>query len=1490
MAGNERKLQAEEAITEDKDQLEEREKISESYRTLSLQLDKPHAVGREAGRHSEPTDRPSDIERSLHDVQEKLKAHLREKFTLICEGTSASKSRLENIYTRLYITQQTEAYAYKQHEILDQFNIPDERSAQVVPDYEKINPLNIFNPRRNTPQQQDAKYRSIHSVMTKGIAGIGKTVAVQNFSLNWAEGKSNQHIEFMFVLPFRELNMVKVGEYSLLQLLLHFYPELKLLKDPQQLGNRQVLIILDGLDESRFALDFDGGQRVSEIDQKSTVQVLLTNLIKGNLLPNALLWVTSRPAAVSQIPSKYIDQMTEVQGFNNQQKEDYFRKRFRGQANEVMSCLRGMISFYLMGHIPIFCWITAEVYKGWSDQRSQKMTTMTELYIYYLLIQTQRTTQKYGEKISKETSKSENAAVSLNLSKLAFEQLQKGNLIFYEEDLRECDINVDDTSVFCGFCSEILKQERGLYQKKMFSFVHLSFQEFLAALYMFHCCVTKNSSTLKSFLGVDPTDLDLLELQKRVVDKALQCEKGQLDLFLCFFLGLSLDSSQTLLQGLLPQTKSCSDTVEAMKRYLRNFNAGNIPAERCMNLFLCKFELKEESFQNDISMYLTSGVRLSPIDCAVLSTLLQISGEQLEELDLTKCITPFMGTWKLVVQMKNCKKAVLKSEHLDGHCLDTLLSILQSADSCLQELCLVCFSNAIVPVPDTVFALLANPHCKLRTLRLSGFALSSKNCHTLASILQSKQSPLRVLDLTDCIYGYPRDYSGYFLKEGEKKKKYEEVNDELSLLTIIASALIGPVCKLEEFSMRGCYLKSKCCQVFATILSSNSQLRTLDLSRNDLKDLGVHLFCAGLASAKCRVEILRLSSCGITAEGCASLASALRCSPSHLRELDLSYNYPGETGVKLLSERLDDPQCRLEKLNMDHNEEHWANPHLLHEYACDLTLDPNTVNEHLLLSECNRKVIHTKEKQPYPDHPDRFDEERQVLCREGLTGRCYWEVEWEGCVNIGVVYKSLERKGLLDANIIRSDKAWCYSVTGWDGYSFYDGHKETLIPVPIIDVQAFLARSRRLGLFLDWPSGILSFYWLSGDTKILLHTFHTTFIEPLYPVFTVFFGSSLALTSVVRQDINAAHSSFTPEVKTKRTGISYRFRFPSSGVFQCSLTGLVFNVTHEGEVVYNTKPWDDTVLQLAGKLPGGPLFSITCPQGSICQLQLPHCEPYPALVSESLSVVHITNDGMSIVQPLEITDTHVVIDIPHLSHFGIVRDMFKKIVTTPVNGQVLLFLRPTYREHLILSVILLPSNVPLQEVKAQHDNSEYIQAPSLCQLHIDKHYSLHSDPESYRIQPPHAHFFKNFGPNYHASFEITLTTSTEEVTLMVQDPDGTQVWQHCLYLPASPPHPRPDETQPQMGNKVSAEKKLQGARSSFVERVSDPVLNKLLDDLQQYRVITDAEGEEARIKSRQDKARDVIDMVRKKGEEASSIMITILNNNDPFLCKGLHLN
>ncbi|XP_067092610.1 stonustoxin subunit beta-like [Osmerus mordax] len=250
-----------------------------------------------------------------------------------------------------------------------------------------------------------------------------------------------------------------------------------------------------------------------------------------------------------------------------------------------------------------------------------------------------------------------------------------------------------------------------------------------------------------------------------------------------------------------------------------------------------------------------------------------------------------------------------------------------------------------------------------------------------------------------------------------------------------------------------------------------------------------------------------LSGSLATEKSCASLASALRSNPFHLRELDLSYNHPGEKGLKLLSAGLEDPHCRLEKLNVDHAGECWIKPGL-RKYACELTLDQNTACRTLSLSEENRKVTGRREYQPYPDHPERFEDHEQVLCREGLSGRCYWEAEWSGGgVYIAVMYKGMTRrvKGY-DCVLGANNKSWSLGCHN-DSYSAMHNKNRTVIPVPP-------SSSHRVGVYLDWLAGTLSFYTVSSDTLTHLHTFHSTFTEPLYPGLWVYPDSSVSLCQV----------------------------------------------------------------------------------------------------------------------------------------------------------------------------------------------------------------------------------------------------------------------------------------------------------------------------------------------------------------------------------------
>ncbi|XP_041665707.1 protein NLRC3-like isoform X2 [Cheilinus undulatus] len=892
--------------------------------------------------------------------QEELKSNLKQKFQCVFEGIAkaGNPTLLNQIYTELYITEGGTGEVNQEHEV-----------RQIETTFRKADRSETTIRQEDIFKAPPGRDEPIRTVMTKGVAGIGKTVLTQKFTLDWAEGKANQDIQFTFPFTFRELNVLKEKEFSLVELIHYFFTETKE-AGLCRFKDFQVVFIFDGLDECRLPLDFHQTKILSDVREPTSVGVLLTNLIRGNLLPSARLWITTRPAAANQIPPGCVDMVTEVRGFTDPQKEEYFRKRFRNkkQASTIISHIKTSRSLHIMCHIPVFCWITATVLEDLLKTREggELPKTLTEMYIHFLVVQSKVKSIKYDGGAETEPPWSpESRKMMESLGKLAFEQLQKGNLIFYEPDLRECGIDIRAASVYSGVFTQVFKEEKGLYQDTVFCFIHLSVQEFLAALHV-HQSFTNSGVNLMEEKQTTSRST-MTQLYQSAVDQALQSPNGHLDLFLRFLLGLSLTTNQNILRGLLTQIGSDSETNQETVQYIKTKISEDLSAEKSINLFHCLSELKDRSLVEQIQQSLRSG-------------------------------------------------------------------------------------------------------------RLSTGDLSPAQWSALVFILLSEED-LDVFDL----------------------KKYSA--SEEALLRLL------PVVKASNKALlSGCNLSERSCGALSSVLSSqSSSLRDLDLSTNDLQDSGVKLLSTGLKSPHCRLETLSLSGCMVTEEGCSSLASALR--RSCLTELDLSYNHPGERGEKLLSALLEDPDCRLETLRLDHGGRHTLEPGVK-KYVCEVEVDTNTVNRRLRLSDNNRTVTYVMEDQSYPDHPDRFDKCSQLLCGTGLTGRCYWEVEWRGRIYVSVSYRGIRRRGDGDECVFGSnDQSWILICSD---HGYYVRHNNR-----VTEISSSSSSSGRVGVYLDHPVGSLSFYRVSSDRLIHLHTFNTTFTEPLYPGFMLSPpGSSVSLCYV----------------------------------------------------------------------------------------------------------------------------------------------------------------------------------------------------------------------------------------------------------------------------------------------------------------------------------------------------------------------------------------
>nr|XP_061796618.1 NACHT, LRR and PYD domains-containing protein 12-like [Nerophis lumbriciformis] len=866
---------------------------------------------------------------SVHDdnqiarLKADLQGNLQSLYSFVPEGNTErwQQQPLADVYTELDVTYGADVRPNERHEVL-------QMETRGTAAKESILPCDIF-------KSHDGKERPIRTLLTVGFAGIGKTFLVQKFVCDWASGNTNQDVHFIFPFTFRELNMDEGKSFTLAELIRRYVCESRhmseetlneILANLQTSGKRdyessgiKILFVLDGLDECKFKMDLKNQMKV-DVDVKKAypLEVLLAHLIKRNLLPCARVWITTRPATARDIPSDLIDSRTEVRGFSDYQRLAYFRKKFPNE-ERVIEHIRKTRTIFIMCHLPIFCWLTATVLQDHLDKGKEVElpTTLTDMYSEYILNQLEN---------SKERLKTEYISDVKALAKLAFHHTMSNRQIFYEKDLADSGFDYSQAAKHCGIFTQVFKEVRPLrrnQQGKMFQFIHLTIQEYLAAFYVIMSLFHDDKNVLAdSELGMegafqeedkpeeleetesedeeseeeeteDEGDWKITEVHQSALQKASE-SKGNLDLFLRFLIGLSLPCNQELVGEMLKAPKdsrqSKSKTVKLIKEQIKR----NTP-ENNINLFYCLNELKDDSLLKQFQKKKGSKKHLKwhKMPNAMWSALvffLLTDDKTMRSFDLSKYASSPLGLEKLLVAVKASQESVLSQCQITEKGCISLAEALKLNPSHLQELDLS-HNNLSDEGVEIISKGLASPNCILQILGLKHCKITKRGCVYLAEALTLNPSHLQELHLCG-----------------------NDLSDKG--VEILSKEVASPHGILKVLKASWCRITKNGCVFLAEALKLNFYLRELHLEGNNLSDEGVEILSKELATTHCILKVLKLEHCKITKRGCVFLAEVLQINPSHLQELDLSCNDLSDEGVKILLKGLASPHCILQVLKL----------------------------------------------------------------------------------------------------------------------------------------------------------------------------------------------------------------------------------------------------------------------------------------------------------------------------------------------------------------------------------------------------------------------------------------------------------------------------------------------------------------------------------------------------------------------------------------------
>ncbi|XP_027715837.1 NACHT, LRR and PYD domains-containing protein 12-like isoform X2 [Vombatus ursinus] len=862
------------------------------------------------------------------DPQETYREHIRRKYRFI-EDRNARLGELVNLsqrYTRLLLVKEHATLTRAQHELL-----ATGRQHALCLD-QRASPIQIetlFEPDEERP---DAP----HTVVLQGAAGIGKSILAQKVMLDWADGRLySGRFDYLFYVNCREMNQVR--ERSLEDLISVCWPDRnvpisEIIRVPERL-----LFIIDGFDELRASFHDHRDCGCIQRAERKPVEALLSCLLRRKLIPELSLLITTRPSTLETLHHLLEHpRHVEILGFSEAQREEYFHKFFRHeeQARQGFSLVRDNEPLFTMCFVPMMCWIVCtcleqQLEAGWPFPQTSKTTTA--VYTFYLLSLLQ---PKQGR------PRAQPPPNLRGLCSLAAAGLWGQRILFEEEDLHRHGLEADDVSAFLNM--NVFHKD--IQCERYYSFIHLSFQEFFAAMFY----------VLEGERGASPPDV------QKFLDHYAKSERSSLALAVRFLFGLLNEERRSSLEkhlGWKTRQRAKQDLLRWIQAKAQS--EGSTLQRGALEIFECLYEIQEEDFiqraldhfqvvvvsdmatkmEHVVSSFCVSCCR-SALVVHLCSTMFSADSEEDTESEDRR-----VSVSEGLEQPQNQPPKLPERNFLpEAYCQHLAAAL--SANRNLVEL--VLYRNALGNRGAKLLCQgLRHPNCHLQNLRLKQCRISSAACQDIALALRTNRNLTR-LDLSRNTLGATGvmllcealqqptchlqmlqlrrcQLDGAACQELSKVLSTSQHLTELDLtgnalgdlgLQHLCPGLSHPACKLQTLWLKICHLTPSACQNLSSVLSTNQNLTELDLSLNDLGDLGVKSLCEGLCHSKSQLQTLRLGICRLTFVSCEALSTTLQSSV-HLKALDVSFNDLEDKGVHLLCEGLQHSNCKLHKLWLD---------------------------------------------------------------------------------------------------------------------------------------------------------------------------------------------------------------------------------------------------------------------------------------------------------------------------------------------------------------------------------------------------------------------------------------------------------------------------------------------------------------------------------------------------------------------------------------------